>query len=876
MKAFNFKQLLPHLIAVGIFLIVSIVFCKPSLKSGVVMSQGDVTGWQGMAHQSIEYNEKKGHFPLWTTNMFCGMPAYQIAIEGDWSPLGIVDKSFQLWLPRPINFFFLCCISFYFLCICIKIRPFASILGSLGYAFCSYSPIIITAGHITKILAMGYSPAVLGAVILLFDKKYLTGFSLLSILTALQIGQSHQQITYYLLIVMIAISINYGISFIKKNEIGPLFKILALMIIAAVLSIAVNAITLFPSLDYSKESKRGGQLVMNNNNVKDKVVEGKTIGLSKDYAFQWSYGKMETLTLMFPGVKGYGIHQAERDGEQYVFPKLGEESNTAQFLMEKFNQPPDQAANIALQQSTSMYWGDQPFTNGPVYLGAIICLMFVIGIFYLDGKHKWWILITSLIAILLSWGDNLPEFNYWVFDNIPFYNKFRVPSMILFIPQLLFPLMASLVLEKLISAPADKQWNKIRNGLIATAGIFVLVMGIYMNNDFSKENTNRTKEFNKIYNEQDPEAQNKVASLNTSFPSSIDNQIYENVRMQLKGNPESQKTARQFLNSIREDRKTFFRNDLIRSFVYVLLASLLIFFYARRKINIPILLIGLTVLVTIDLLSFDTNYLNEYSYTNKETLEENQFPLTQADIQIQQDTDPNFRVWNTTRGLDESKTSYYHKSIGGYHPAKIGIYDDLLSYQLSKQNMSVINMLNTKYVIQQQQDGKLAALRNPGALGNVWFIKEIKWVKGPVEEMKGLDNFDPSKTAVIDEKYRSEAGNPGNADSTDFIKLNTFDNDAITYSSLSKEPRIAIFSEIYYKDWHAYIDNKPEKYFKANYVLRGLNIPAGKHDIRFVFEPAIFFTSKKISFYSSWLIILLFLGSIFYVLYKNKESEKTA
>jgi len=873
MKAFNFKQLLPHLIALGIFLIVTIIYCKPSLEQGVILKQDDVVGFQGVNHQSNEYREKHGHYPLWATSMFCGMPAYQIAIEGHWNPLAIIDKTFQLWLPEPLNFFMLACMSFYFLGICLGIRPFASILGALGFAFCSFSPIVISAGHISQILSLCYAPAVLGATILIFDKKYWAGFSLLTILTTLQINQSHQQITFYLLLVMIAMTTSYAIRFIRNKETGHLIKSIGLMAVAALLSIAVSAITLFPAFDFSKDSKRGGQLIMDNSGKQhEKVINGKTTGLSKDYAFQWSYGKMETWSLLFPGVMGYGSHYAQREGEDpYLFPKLGEDSKTANFLIEKINVAPDQAANFALQKSMEAYWGDQPFTTGPIYLGAIICLLFFIGMFYLDNKHKWWILSISFIAILLSWGGNFPQFNYWVFDNIPLYNKFRVPTMALTIPQMILPIMAALVMEKLLSSQNANDWTKIRKGLIATAVIFGIGISTYMMADYSKENKDRTKQFNEIYSSNDPNINAKISTLNSTYPPKTDNRLYEEFISQMRGNPDAQKNAREFLSAVREDRKDFFKADLIRSFIFMLLASAFIVLYIKRKINDAILIIGITLLTAIDLLDFDFHYLNSNNYTSKDTYEENQFPLSQADQQILQDTDPNFRIFNTTAGLDESKTSYYHKSIGGYHPAKIGIYDDLITYQLSKQNMSVINMLNTKYVIQQQQDGKPAALRNPGALGNAWFVKGIVWVKGPVAEMKGLDNFNPSDTAVADEKYRSIAGNIGMLDSTDIIKMKTFDNDTITYSSQSKNARIAIFSEIYYKDWHAYIDNKPVSFFKANYVLRAMNIPAGKHDIKFIFEPAIFFTSKLISAIASWVVTLIFLGFILFSIKKTKK-----
>ena len=309
MNQISFKKLLPHLIAITIFLLVAIIFCKPSLESGVILKQGDIAGWQGMSHQSHEYKEQHGHFPLWVTNMFCGMPGYQIALEGYWSPLSVIDKVFQIALPQPINFFFLACICFYFMCICLGIRPFAAIIGSLGFAYSSFSPIIITAGHNTQMLALAYAPAVIGAIILVFDKRYWIGFALTALLTALQIGQGHQQISYYLFLVIGFMTISYMIYFIITKQLPHFFKSFGLVAVAGMIGIASNALVLMTTYDYSKDSKRGGQLVMDvKANAKDNIKDGKTTGLTKDYAFMWSYGKAETWSLMFPGVMGYGTH----------------------------------------------------------------------------------------------------------------------------------------------------------------------------------------------------------------------------------------------------------------------------------------------------------------------------------------------------------------------------------------------------------------------------------------------------------------------------------------------------------------------------------------------------------------------------------------
>lgn len=874
MRTFNFKALYPHLIAIGIFLIVTLIFCKPATESGVVLKQGDVSSWYGMSHQATEYKEQNGHYPLWVTNMFCGMPAYQIAMEGAWSPLSYVDKIFQFYLPQPFNFFFLACICFYFFCICLGVRPWAAIIGSIAFAYCSYSPIIVTAGHNTKMLALAYAPAVMGAAVLIFDKKYLIGFGLMTLLTALQIAQGHQQISYYLFIVLGAMTVSYFIQFIKSKELSHFLKSIGLLLIAGIIGIASNALVLMTAYDYSKDSKRGGQLVMDKQaSKKDVVSNGKTVGLTKDYAFMWSYGKAETWSLMFPGVMGYGSHQAQRDDEVYIFPEIKENSHLVKYINDEVPQLP--ADQIAGQMSGALYWGDQPFTNGPVYLGAVICFLFLFGMFYLDGKHKWWILAASVFAIMLAWGENFAAFNYFMFDYFPLYNKFRVPTMTLVIPQLLFPIIAVLVMNKLMEEEnTEVAWKKFKLTGIATIVVFAMISIFYLSSDFSKENKERTSAFNTILKENGPGMNDKINQLNEKFKPAIDNQIYEGITANLSQDPsiDARKNAWGLVSALRADRASLLMSDILRSLILILLTGALIALFIRKKISALIMLIGVTFVSSADLLAFGMHYLNDKSFETKDTYDAQEFPITEADRTIMNDKDPNFRVMNTA-SLEESKTSYYHKSIGGYHPAKLGIYDDLMAYQLgSSPNMNVINMLNTKYFIMDQNGNKTTTI-NPGAMGNVWFVKGVKYVDGPVNEMKALNNFNPSDTAVIDESFKNTIGNFEPSDSLSSIKMTAFDNDAISYQSNSNKSNLAVFSEIFYKDWKAYIDGKPAAYAKANYVLRAMTIPAGKHSIEFKFEPKVFYTGKNISNIASWLTFLMLIGSLTAVVLKKMKEE---
>jgi hypothetical protein len=875
MANFDFKKLIPHAVAVGIFLLVTVIFCKPALESGVVLKQSDISSWQAMSHQSMEYKAAKGHYPLWVSTMFSGMPAYQIAIEGAWSPLFIIDKAFQLWLPKPMNFFFLACISFYFLCMCLRVKPYAAIIGAIAFAFCSYSPIIITAGHDTKMLTLAYSPALIGAAILLFNKKYFTGFALTALFTALEVGSGHQQVSYYVFLIMAVMTIFFIAQAVKLKDTKDLIKSLGLLVAAGLLGLAVNAITLLPTYDYAKYSKRGGQLKMDETNkANDKVVDGKTTGLSKEYAFQWSYGKAETMSLMFPGVKGYGSYYAQRDGESYLFPQLKDDANVVTYLTGLFPQAP--ADQIAQQMSQSLYWGDQPFTNGPVYIGAIICFLFLFGMFYLDGKHKWWIFTASLLGILLALGSNFDGFNTFMFNNLPLYNKFRVPTIALVIPQILFPIIAALTLDKLINNfNEEESWKKFKLGLIATSVTFLIGFAFYATSDFGNENRERTTAFNKLWQSKDADFQTKYALLNEQYKGQRDNQVYENWIFQLQQNPEAEKTARGILTELKKDRGAIMLKDLIRSLIFVVIAAGLIALYIKNKFSYTLMLAGVTLAATIDLLGVGTHYLNAKSFDNKENYDAVEFPMTNADRTILADKDPNYRVFNASVGspFEEAKTSYYHKSIGGYHAAKLGIYDDLSTYQMNgRPNAAVLNMLNAKWIITGEGD-KIQAIQNPLALGNAWFIKGITFVKGPVAEMKGLTNLNTKDSAVVDESFKPIVKAFSPADSSSNIKMTAYDNDAISYESNSTSNNVAMFSEIYYKDWKAYLDGKEVPFFKANYVLRAMVIPAGKHVVEFKFEPTIFFISKRISAVAGWLLSILLLATLFFEWKGTKKND---
>jgi hypothetical protein len=873
MKKTLWQQVMPHLISVAIFLVVALIFCKPALESDTVMKQGDITNWEGMSHQSFQYKEKHGRFPLWITSMYAGMPGYQVAMDGPPNPLGYIDLALQLGLPKPINIFFLACITFYFLCMVLRIRPWVAVIGGLAFAYSSTFPQFITAGHDTQMLALAYTPAVLAGIMLLFDKKYISGFIVTALFTSIQITQGHQQISYYMFLVIGIMSLFFLIQGIRTGRAILPLKAIGIAAAAVVLGVATNAVSLLTVYDYSKESKRGGQLIMDKKQNPNDVMQGnKTKGLSKEYAFQWSYGWDESLTLMFPGVKGYGSHYGERDGEQDMYPKLGENSNIYKQLTEK-GVPEDQALNETINSSGFLYWGDQPFTTGPIYLGAIVCMLFILSMVYLDGKHKWWIFTAAILGILMALGKHFPSFNYFLFDYLPFYNKFRVPTMALEITGLVIPIGVALGLEKIVSEPVVDM-KKIKLAAMITGAVFLLAAGLYFTSDYSNENKQHTAGVTQALSNPDKNQIGKaIGEVNSKFRPEIDNKVYLNF-LQKTGDAGM---SRSLLTAIRQDRQAAFGSTIVRSLIFVLIAMGIIYLFSIKKINAVTMLAGLGLITSIDLLSFGSNYLNKYNFGSKENYEASEFPLTPADQTILQDKDPNYRVLNTTSGDPfsmDSRTSYYHKSIGGYHPARLGIYDDLMEYQLYKYNMQVLNMLNVKYFIQQGQQGGVGAAINPNALGNVWFVNTVKYVNGPVEEMKALDSFDAKTTAIVDKKFQSLLSGAVAADSSAAIKQTAFDNENVKYESNSTAPHVAVFSEIFYKDWKAYIDGKETPIAKANYVLRALLIPAGKHTIEFKFEPAVYRTGSTITAITAWLVFLLVLGFIGYMVRSQLANAK--
>jgi hypothetical protein len=804
MKNFNFKNILPHLVAVVLFLVISVVYCLPVFQ-GMVVSQHDMLGTRGMTQQSFEFFEKYGNYPLWTNSMFGGMPAFQILIATKYN-IGILwmHNLFTLFLPSPASLFFLSCICFYILTQVLKLKPWIGILGSLAYAFASYNAIITMVGHVTKFATMGYAPLVLAGIILLMQRKYVIGFALTLISTTLFFFQNHVQVVYYFMLLFVFLGISFLVQVIKTKDFKHLFTSAGLAFLAIAISACSFAVILLPTNEYAKETMRGGRSELTLGVKKENLSAG---GLKKDYAFQWSYGKEETMTFILPNYSGSSNDPAE----------FGENSKVITALQE--SGLPNDAINY-FYRYMSPYWGDQPNTAGPVYLGAIICMLFIAGLFVVKRKYLSWLIPGTIIGIILAWGSNFAAVNYFLFDHLPALNKFRAPSMAMVLPQFTFALIAALALQEIFYGNLEKSilQNKLKYAAISCGAVLAILIGVYFTSSFSNE---KTREAKKAITEQLAQSMARGKQPTADMTS------------------QANTMAVNFNKALIEDRKGLFGSDLLRLAILFALGGGIIWLGYKKKIN-PVVAISLLALISfIDLITVSSRYLNKSKYATPEDYLSG-FTPNAADNQIKMDTSY-FRVFDEAGGdpFQDSRTSYFHNSVGGYSPAKLGLYNDLIEHQLSKGNMEVFNMLNTKYFITTGQNNQPVAQINQSANGPVWFVKAIRYVNNADEEMLSLDSLHSKDTVVIDKREQSKVTVTPTYDSSAGIHLVKNLNDHITYQSNAANGQFAVFSEVYYPNgWKAFIDGKETPIVKVDYALRGLNIPAGDHTITFDFEPA--------------------------------------
>ncbi len=837
------QKIQPHVIAIGIFLVISAIYCSPAFK-GQVVAQHDAEGWQGIAQQSILFKEKYGNYPLWTNSIFSGMPAFQVALDAKINiTISWIHFIFARIVPEPVSLFFLACLGFYILCNVLHIRNKLAILGALAYAFSSYNAVITAVGHTTKFSSMAYAPAVLAGIILLTQRKYLLGFITTLLFSTLLFQQNHIQIVYYTLLMAICLFITYAIKCLREKQPVELVKSGSLAAVAGVMGMLALAVVLFPTYDYSRETMRGGRSEL----TQPEEANKSKGGLDKDYAFAYSYGITEVLTMAVPRI--YGGSSGE----------MQPGSKTAEVMAEKTGMDSEQADQFARNIAgfgAGPYWGPQGGTSGAVYFGSIVCILFIFGLIFYSGWHKSWIIAATILGILLAWGKHFAAFNYFLFDYLPFYNKFRAPSMAMVIPQLTIPLLGVLGLEQLFQTQIDGNfWKKFKKASIISGGFLALLVVLYFMFDYKSPTDNMLRD--------------NLANAMTQQMS----QGGEPNEQQLQ---QAQEFGRSISGALKQDRQSMYGSDLVRSLIFIALAAGLLFFYSKNSLSKNVVSIGLIALVFIDLIGVDLRYLSSRNFVDKEEFS-SVFTPTRADQQILQDTSY-YRVFNPDGdpfqlSPPSSRTSYWHNSVGGYHPAKLALYNDLIREQLSKGNIQVFNMLNTKYfIVPDAKDRQPVAQLNPDALGPAWFVSAVKYVNNADEEMRALDQFSPKDIVIIDNREKSKVIYQPQADSSAVITLIENINDKINYQSVSQHDGIGVFSEVYYPNgWKAFIDGKEVPIIRVNYLLRALAIPAGKHDIEFRFEPASYQWGSMISMIIGIISILILLYGIF-VLWKNNKN----
>ncbi len=831
-----------HFFIILSFVLISFIYFYPVME-GKQMPQMDNIHAKGMSHELVEFEKQHpGEESLWTNSMFSGMPAYQIKNGKSRNVFTYLHRIMRFGLPyTTVAILFTYLLGFYILLISLEFNKWLSVIGSIAFAFASYNLIIIEAGHITKTYAIAYMAPTLAGFILIFRKKYWLGSIITLFFLGLEIASNHPQITYYLALTVFIFVIVEFIYALKQKQISHFIKASAFALFASLLAVAPGIRDLWTTYEYGKESIRGKSELT--------AKEGAKVssGLDKDYALAWSYGKAESFTVLIPNLVGGGTD------------RLDEKSQTYQNLVKK-GLPPQTAQ--AIIQSTGTYWGPMPFTSGPVYFGAIVIFLFVIGMFVLKGPEKWWLVSATILAFLLAWGKNFEWFTDIFFYYFPLYNKFRTVSMILVVANVAVVLMAALALKKVFDKETDKATLKksLLYSLYIVGGLilfFLLFGGLIFN-----------------------------------FTGVNDNYIID--QLARAGLP--QNFIKIYSDSLKADRAAMMRSDAFRSLVFVLLSFGTLWLYVTEKLKKEYFLLMLGLLIIIDLWVVDRRYLNADDFVSKRQVSA-QFQKTQADDVILKDIDPDYRVLNLTRSVfNDAYTPYFHKSIGGYHGAKLRRYQDLIEHRLTKEiaslqqvlsqkgvqyndidsvlkNTPTLNMLNTKYIIYSQSGYFI----NMNALGHVWFVPSVKWVKNADEEIEALDSINPKYVAVIDERFKPYLGEFKANDTLDTANLidmaaNGYKPNHLVYQTNTKEPELAVFSEIYYdKGWKAYIDKKPAKIIRANYVLRAMVIPAGKHIVEMKFEPQSYAIGNKISLAASALVVLVLLAGLFMAFKQKNE-----
>ena len=817
----TWKRLIPDMVAVVVFAVISFVYFCPAVTEGRILSQHDSVAGIGAGQESKEYLERTGERTRWTNSIFGGMPTYQMAPSYDSTDmLKGIENLYHLYLPTYVWYVFVMLLGFYILLRAFDFRAWMAALGAIIWAFSSYFFIIIAAGHIWKFITLAYIPPTIAGMVLCYRGKCLTGGLLTAFFVALQIMSNHVQMTYYFLFVMLFMAIAYGVKAFQENALVNYAKRTGVLVLAGLLGVCINLSNLYHTYEYSKESMRGKSEL-----VKENSANQTDSGLERDYITQWSYGIGETFSLLVPNVKGGAS-----------VPLAANEK-----AMEKAN-----PMYGSIYSQLGQYWGEQPGTSGPVYVGAFVMFLFILGLFVVKTPMKWALLAATVLSILLSWGKNFMPFTDFFIDYVPMYNKFRAVSSILVIAEFTIPLLAMLALKEVVTTPAIIKERK-KDFLIS----FGLTGGL--------------------------------ALLFAVMPKVFFSQYVSSMEMNaLQGIPADQLVP--LLANLEEVRMSLFTADAWRSFFIILVGVGLVWAYGMGKLKETVLIGALAVLCLVDMWDVNKRYLYDEQFVEKQVQTQG-FQQTETDKMILEDQSLDYRVLNlASNTFNENNTAYWHKSVGGYHAAKLRRYQEMIEEHISGEmgglfkavadaggdtekldasEFPVLNMLNTKYFIFPLQGGQTVPLPNPYALGNAWFVDEVKYVGNANEEIEAIHGLEPSQVAVVDKKFESVVKSVP-SDSTATIELVAYEPNYLKYEVNSEKGGTVVFSEIYYPGWQSTVDGEEVPHGRADYILRAMNVPAGKHVVEFRFDPKSLHITETIAFVALgflalWAAVLVFM-----------------
>lgn len=830
------KKCLPDAIVIVIFAVISFAYFFVPVSQGKILFRHDSQASVGLGQELTQYEQRTGEVTRWTNSVFSGMPTYQISPSyNSTDGLSAVMSAYHLWLPDYVWFIFAYLLGFYILLRAFNFRQSLAALGSIIWAFSSYFLIIIAAGHLWKVMALAYLPPMIGGVVLAYRGKYLWGFIVTAVFTAFEIKANHVQMTYYYLFIVLFMVIAYLVQAIHEKRLQHFFKASGILIAAALIGIAINISNLYHTWEYQKESMRGKSELTKANSANQ-----TSSGLDRDYITQWSYGIDETLTLLVPDAKGGASVPLSQNAT----------------AMAKAN-PEVENMLPQLYEAIPQYFGTQPGTSGPVYVGAFVLFLFVLGLFIVKTPIKWALLAATALSILLSWGHNFMGFTNFFLDYVPMYAKFRTVASILVIAEFTIPLLAALALKRIVDEPTvlTKNMKYVYASLALTAGVALAIA--------------------------------LMPSMMGPFVSDQERQMLSGIQGMT---PDVQNMM---LSSIATMRGAMVSADAWRSIVIIIIGVAMLLLFKAQKIKAIYLIVGISALCLIDLWQVDKRYLNDEMFVPKSERDTPQ-QATATDLQILKDKSLSYRVLNFASGaFNENNTSYFHKSIGGYHPAKLRRYQEMIDKYIAPEMQTamqaiankggvmsevdgrklfpVLNMLNAKYFIVPLQGNATTSIQNPYAQGNGWFVDKLTYVADANAEYAGVGKIDVSHEAVADKKFEPILGQTQTNDSTARVVLTKYEPNNMTYTVNSTKGGVVVFSEVYYPGWTATIDGQPAELGRVNYILRALNVKAGKHEVVLDFHPTSISTTETIA-YAALIVLLL---AICVAIYSEKKKQKT-